>query len=122
MSSSKFTIAAFGVYVILTGLTLIFVPNLLLSVFGFAPTQEIWIRVLGVLALVLGYYYWACSMANAVGFFRATVIGRPMFALLCLGLVVFAGSPWQLIIFGLADLAGAVWTAVALRAEERDRV
>lgn len=121
MSSSKVSIAAFGVYVMLIGLTLILAPNLLLSVFGFPPTQEIWIRVLGALALVLGYYYWACAKANVVDFYRATIIGRPLFALLCVGLVAFAGSPWQLILFGLADVAGAMWTAAALRSEAAQR-
>jgi hypothetical protein len=117
MRSSSLSIKVFGIYVLLTGLTLIFVPNLLLSVFGFPPTQEIWIRVMGALATAVGYYYWACAKALDIKFFRATLVGRPIFAIVCFGLVGFAGAQWQLALFGLADLFGAAWTAVALRAE-----
>jgi hypothetical protein len=117
MRSSSLSIKVFGIYVFLTGLTLIFVPNLLLSVFGFPPTQEIWIRVMGALATAVGYYYLACANTLAIEFFRATLIGRPIFAIVCFGLVGFAGAQWQLALFGLADLLGAAWTAFALRAE-----
>lgn len=118
MKSSRLSIKVFGVYAFLTGLTLIFLPNLLLSVFGFPPTQEIWIRVMGALAVAIGYYYWACANALAVEFFRATLVGRSMFALVCFGLVGFSGAPWQIVLFGITDLLGAAWTAAALRAEK----
>jgi hypothetical protein len=117
MRSSSLSIKVFGIYVLLTGLTLIFVPNFLLPVFGFPPTQEIWIRVMGALATAVGYYYWACASTLAIEFFRATLVGRPIFAIVCFGLVGFAGAQWQLALFGLADLLGAAWTAVALHAE-----
>lgn len=119
MNSSAFSIKAFGVYVVLTGITLVLAPNLLLSLFGFAPTAEIWVRVVGALAMVVGYYYWACGVAGATAFFRATLVGRPLFCVLCLALVMFASAPWQLLLFGLVDLLGAGWTATALRAEAR---
>ena len=43
MQSASFTIKVFGVYVILTGLSLMLTPNLLLAVFGIPPTNEFWI-------------------------------------------------------------------------------
>ena len=119
MNSSAFSIKAFGAYVVLTGITLVAAPNLLLSLFAIAAATEIWVRVVGVLAVVLGYYYWACGAAGATAFFRATLVGRPLFAAICLGLVGFAGAPWQLLLFGAVDLAGAAWTAAALRGEAR---
>jgi hypothetical protein len=117
MQSSAFTIKIFGVYVVLTGIGLVLTPNLILGLFGFAPTSEIWVRVLGALAVILGYYYWACGTAGAKAFFKATIPGRVGFAALCVGLVVAAGAPLPLLAFGVVDLVGAAWTFLALRKE-----
>lgn len=119
MQSSSFTIKAFGVYVLLTGIALLVAPNLTLSPLGFAPTSEIWIRVLGALAAIVGYYYWACGAADAKAFFRATIPGRLGFCALCMALVALAGAPLPLLVFGLVDVLGAAWTFIALRNEER---
>ena len=74
MASAATTIKLFGVYVIMTGLTLLLTPNLLLALFGTPEAKEIWIRVLGALAIVVGYYYyWACAVGNARAFFAASV-------------------------------------------------
>jgi len=118
MQSSALTIKVFGVYVVLTGLGLLLAPNVILALFGFAPTTEVWIRVLGALAVIVGYYYWACGTAGAKPFFRATVPGRVGFCALCVALVVAADAPVPLLAFGVADLLGAAWTYLALRKEE----
>jgi len=119
MKSSAFTIKAFGAYVTLTGIALLVVPNLLLGMFGFPEAREIWVRVLGGLAVVVGYYYWRSGVDGATAFFRATLVGRPLFCALSIGLVIFAGAPWPLLLFGLVDLLGAGWTAMALRDEAK---
>jgi hypothetical protein len=117
MRSASISIKVFGIYVIVTGLTLMIAPNFLLALFGFVPAVEVWVRVLGVLAIVTGYYYWVCGAANARAFFVATITGRIGFFVLCLGLVWFAGAPTMLLAFGVVDVLGAAWTAVALRGE-----
>ncbi|GAB3639615.1 hypothetical protein [Spirosoma arcticum] len=43
------------VYVLISGLSLLFISNVLLTLFGFPPTNEPWIRVMGM--LVLAFYY-----------------------------------------------------------------
>ena len=117
MRSASLSIKVFGIYLIVTGLTLMVAPNFLLALFGFVPATEIWVRVLGVLAIVTGYHYWACGAANATAFFVATITGRLGFFVLCLGLVWFAEAPKMLLAFGVVDLLGAAWTAVALRSQ-----
>ncbi|TWO69922.1 hypothetical protein FN976_16355 [Caenimonas sedimenti] len=117
MGHTAFTIKAFGIYVVVTGLGLLLAPNLMLGMLGVPEAREVWIRVLGSLAIVVGYYYIACAAGNAHAFFRATIPGRIAFFALGVGLVLLAGAPWTLILFGLADLAGAAWTWSALRAE-----
>jgi hypothetical protein len=117
MGSAALSIKVFGVYAILTGLNLMIAPNLLLSTFGIPTTNEVWLRVVGVLALVIGYYYWACGVANAQAFLKATLFGRTLGFVLPVVLIFAASAPWQLALFGLVDLAGAAWTAAAMKAE-----
>ena len=119
MNSAALTVKVFGVYAALTGLGLLFAPNTLLPLLGFSPSMEIWVHVLGALALVVGYYYWACGVANARAFFVASVQGRMLFASACLALVAGADAPLALLALGGVDLAGAGWTLLALRNEAR---
>jgi hypothetical protein len=115
------SITVFGIYLALSGLSFIFIPNVILSLFGFAATAEVWIRVVGLLAAILGFYFLYSVRHSDHHFFRATVYARLTFFT---GLVLFAllgwGSP-MLVAFGLIDLAGAAWTWVALRAAEPSR-
>ena len=111
------TVKVFGTYILIAGACFAFIPNLLLSLLGFPAANEIWVRVLGVVAGVLGYYYLSSALANARYFFVASVYGRCIFCAGCFGLVLFANAPWQLMLFGFFDLAGAVWTKIALDRE-----
>jgi hypothetical protein len=112
------SITVFGIYLLLSGLSFILIPNLILPLFGFAPTTEVWIRVVGLLAAILGFYFLYSVRHADYHFFRATLYARLTFFT---GLVLMAllgwGSP-LLIAFGLIDLAGAAWTWMALRASE----
>jgi hypothetical protein len=114
MTSATLTIKTFGTYVLVTGFGLLLIPNLWLAPLGFPPTEEIWVRVLGLVACILGMYYWTCALANLRPFFVASVYGRFLFCAGCVGLFLFADAPWQLLIFGAIDLAGAAWTKWAL--------
>jgi hypothetical protein len=52
---------------------------------------------------------------DLVPYIRATVWGRIGFAVLLGGLVIASVMPKSLLLFAAIDVAGAVWTAVALR-------
>ena len=56
-------------------------------------------------------------MANDRAFFAASVYGRSIFFIGCVGLVVLASAPWQIVLFGVVDLVGAAWTKLALSKE-----
>ena len=120
MSRTAFTIKAFGVYLLLLGLGLIVVPNLLLSLLGMPQTREVWIRVLGVVVVNVGIYYWAAAASEALAFFRASVYARPL-VLVCFAAFALLGlaSP-VLVLFGAVDAAGALWTWLTLRSEKRE--
>jgi hypothetical protein len=115
VSRAARTIAAFGVYCVAVGAVLILVPNLFLGALGLEPTREPYIRVLGVVLVVLGFYYVAAARSEAVVFFRWTVWGRPIVLAAFIGLVLAGAAPPVLILFGVVDAAAAAWTALALR-------
>jgi hypothetical protein len=115
MTPAARSIVYFGVYVFLTGLVLLLVPNVLLSIFGLGSTTEVWIRVLGSVVTVLGAYYVVMGRAEATAFFKATVWGRSWIFVSFLGLVAIGMAKPPLVLFGVVDLLGAIWTWRALK-------
>ncbi|SDD13684.1 hypothetical protein SAMN05428966_103297 [Massilia sp. PDC64] len=117
MSKATFSARVFAIYVFAVSTVLVVAPNVLLSVFGIAPTHEVWIRLVGVLAFNIGIYAWVC--AGSPAFLEASVYTR---ALVCAASVAFAllgfVSP-LIVLFGLVDLAGGIWTWLALKADAR---
>jgi len=117
MTAAATSVFSFGCYLVINGLTLMLAPNLLLSWFGLASTNDPWIRVLGVVVFVLGLYYASAGRQGLVPFFRWTIWGRALVLVLFIALVAAGMAPTQLIVFGLIDAVGAMWTAFAMRAK-----
>lgn len=117
MNRAARSVRYFGVYVMVLGVLLMTVPNVLLSIFSIPPVTDVWIRVVGVLAFNIGVYYWFAAPAGSRDFFMSTVLARG-FVLVAFGAFVGLGlvSP-LLILFALVDVAGAVWTWLALRGD-----
>jgi hypothetical protein len=92
---------------------LIVIPNVLAGVFGIPPTDEPWIRMLGLLVLGLAGYYLVAARSELTVFFQASVTGR---VLIGAGLIVIVSlwGYWMAVVFGLTDIAGALWTRAAL--------
>lgn len=114
MSNAAKSILAFGIYLALIGLVFLVVPNTPLALFGFPTTNEPWIRVVGLLTVILAYYYIRAAYDEADPFFRWTVYGRPILTVGFIIFVVLGLAPPTLIIFGLPDLLGAIWTGLIL--------
>ena len=115
MSKAAMSLRIFGVYLMLLGVTLVTVPNLLLPIFGLAPTGEAWIRVVGVLAFNISIYYWFAAPSEWRPLFVASIFARVM-VLAAFTLFVMLGLAKPiLILFGAVDAAGGLWTWLALR-------
>ena len=115
MHPASNSVRYFGLYAIATGIGLVLAPALVLSPLGIAVPTEIWIRVVGAIAIPLGYYYWVCGSNDAVAFFRASIHGRIIFAATVVLLITVFSAPKQMLLFAAIDLAGAAWTARGLR-------
>jgi hypothetical protein len=109
----------FGLYLTVLGLALVLAPNMLLPLFGFPKTNEVWIRVVGMLLFFLSFYYIMSARSELKDFFQWTVYARSMVIVF---LALFVSMNWVkpiLLLFGVIDLAAAIWTEVALRADRR---
>lgn len=114
MSNTAKSIYYYSFYLFAIGLGMIAIPNVLLGLFGFSPTNEIWIRMLGLFTLTVGIYYLYSSRKEQVEFFKATVMGRLFFFVGTCLLVLFFVAPPTLILIGSVDLVGAIFTLAAL--------
>ncbi len=118
MKKSSTSILVFGVYLLGMGLGLTLVPNVVIGTLGFPVTDEIWIRVLGVVTLVLAFYYISATRADLKTFAQWTVPAR-IGVFVAFAAFVVAGFVGPIMIaLGSVDLLGALWTGWALRAEK----
>ena len=99
------------------GSVLVAAPNLMLSFFGIPETHEVWIRVVGVLVLSVGYLDFMASCSELLVFFRWSVTARLAVLVFFVAFVALGFAPLILVLFGAIDAAGAIWTAVCLRAD-----
>ena len=115
MSATARSIFYYSFYMMGMGLGLYFLPNLILGLFGFTPTTDIWVRMLGLLAFCTGMLYFYSARTNQTGFFRITVPERILFFLGTLTLVILFDVTPLLAAVGSVDLLGALWTGLTLR-------
>ena len=116
MNSQRYTsLLVQAIYVILTGLQLIFVPNMLLGMFGFDGTSEIWIKALGIVVLPLSAVYYAISKQGNREVVFSTIISRGFVGVGFILLVLSGQAKSSLILFAGVDIATAVWTWLELK-------
>ncbi len=115
MSYPARTLFGFGCYLLALGVALLLFPNALLGLFGVAPTVEVWIRVLGMLVLFFGAYDMLAALSELDAFMRWLVPVRASVIVFFAVFVLLGYAPAVLLLFGLIDLVGAVWTWIALR-------
>ena len=122
MNKSAFSIFVWGLYEVGVGLGFLFIPNVLLPIFGFPMTAEVWIRVIGLIILTLALYHVHCARNHAVPFFQITIPGRGLFAIGLIALVATGFAGPGLILFAVIEVLGAAWTWWTLRTEQAETV
>lgn len=109
------TMAVWTGYVLVLGASLLLIPNAILSIFQIDHTDEVWIRVVGMLLIGYGMYYWTAVRAEFTALYEMSVWAR-WSIVVALVVLAFTVGPWQLVLFAAVDLIGGLWTFLALRA------
>lgn len=110
------SVQAFGIYLLLAGAALLLVPALLLAPVGLPVPADVWIRMVGLLALCLGAGDLLAVKSGFVAWYAFTVWRRVLAGLAMLGFIALGLAPLALGLFAGIDLLAAGWTAWALRA------
>lgn len=114
MSSSRISIFSWSIYILATAAALLLVPDNFTDLFGLDATDEIWIRVAGVIAGVLGIFYLGAAIHRARWMYWYSVPAR-IGSGVALAILAVTEGVWQLWGFATMDILGAGWTFVALR-------
>ena len=115
MTAAAKSVYYFGFYLYVVGLILIFIPNIFLNAIQMPETNEVWIRVVGVLAFLIGFYYHRTGATNNISFFKLTIPTRILVFVAFMSFVLLKYISMILIGFGAIDLLGAIWTWTALK-------
>ncbi len=118
MSKAAKSVFIYGIYLFLSALVMLFIPNEMMSVFDFPVPEgsDIFIRFTGMVFFFLAFYYIQAARRELTEFMRWTVYTRSMVILFFIGFVVIGGAPPLVVVGGVVDLLAALWTASALRA------
>ena len=122
MSSAARSLMVFAAYLATLGPLLITVPDILIAPFGFPEIQDVWIRVVGAIVVCLAFYYWTAAKYDLTPFIRATVQVRGSMAFVFAGFVFMEWAPPTMLIFGLVDLFGALWTHLCMRRDALEQL
>ena len=115
MSAAGKTLFAFGIYAVAAGAGLVLMPDVVLGILGFPPAGDGWIRVVGTLAVFVGIYHMVAARNELRAYIAASVWVRLAFASTLAVLVAASLMPPPLLMLAAVDVAGAIWTAFALR-------
>jgi hypothetical protein len=114
-SAAARSLLAFGVYLCGAGALLIVAPAVVLTPLAIPVPADVWIRMVGLLALCLGASDLVAARAGFEPLIRLSVWRRAVAGLLMFGFVAVGMAPLGLAVLAAVDLAAAAWTALALR-------
>lgn len=109
------TIYLFGFYPLLAGLSMIIAPALPLQLLGWPIEGLDWIRMLGVVTMIVGYYYLQLGRNDVLTFCKYSAQMRLLIPLVFTGMVFAFGMNPLYIALTAVDFLGGVWTWRALR-------
>lgn len=115
MSKAAFTIRAFGIYFLILGVILMLAPNALLTLSFMPPTDEVWIRVVGLVVFNIGVYYIFAAKSEATAIFQASVYTRTLVLIAFTAFWLAGLAQPMLVVYGAVDFAGGLWTWRALK-------
>ena len=114
MNAVNLSVFVWGIYIIVLGSCMLFIPNKALPLFGYDKPKDFWVRVFGLVVIALGYYYIAAAIKDIDQFFWITVYGRYAVVIGYLALVASKKAKKALITTAVIEAGGATWTMITL--------
>lgn len=108
------SLLVFGAYALIMGLVLLLLPEQGLPLFGFSENGGTWVHVLGFVLCCSAYYYLWAGRSGSRRFAQLTVHTRLASPLVMLVLLALGKVDHMVLLFGIVDAFGGVWTAAAL--------
>jgi hypothetical protein len=118
MSNAAKSILVHGIYLLGLGVVMVTIPNVPLKIVGLAETNEVWVRVVGMMSLALGYYFVQAARKELTDFFRSTLLTRSLAMVFFILFVAMRFAPINLLLLIAVDPVFIIWTALALRSSE----
>jgi hypothetical protein len=115
MTKAAKSVYYFGYYLLGLGLLITVFPNFMLQTFFLPPTDEVYIRVTGVLVFNIGLYYVAGAPSNYLPLLKVSVVTRCIVLGAFVVFVLLDFAQPALIPLGIVDFLGAMWTWWELR-------
>jgi hypothetical protein len=114
LSKTSISIIVYSIYLGTGGLGMALIPNTMLGLLGVPPTQEVWIRLFGFLALVLAVKGINGALLGLIPVMQLDVYTRTCFSVFLTVLIVIGLAPRILFLFAGIDFVAAVWTEVTI--------
>ncbi len=109
---------SFGFWVMACGLSLMFLPGMCLKVVGITSSSDIMVRVFGTVLFYMAIFYMVAGRHSThQALYRASVYTRFSAPLFVGGFVLLTHANPLIVLLTVGDAAGALWTALALRAD-----
>lgn len=117
MTKSAVSLFCMGIYGLCLGLSLITIPNTIITLFHLPQINEGWARLIGILAIVISVYDMYFGKQNILPMIKLSMYVRFAFAIATILLVAFKQLPLGILFAGGIDAIGGLWTMLALQSE-----
>jgi hypothetical protein len=115
------SIYAFGIYIAITGVVLMLIPQVLFNALQLSGSPNIWVRLLGIALSALGYYYIKAAKDQNLEFIEGTVPVRiGQFFLVGL-LLILNGGPFILLAVSAVELCFGVRSLILLKSMKQEK-
>lgn len=115
MSRAALTLLIYSAGFGAAGIGLMLAPNLVLPLFGFPPTQEVWIHIIGLLMVSLASYDILAAQREIGPIIELSVPGRLFAGAVMIGTWALGMVGAGILFFAAVDIIGAIATMTALR-------
>lgn len=110
MSRISKSIFIFGIYSLLMGIVLLFLPNMILPLFNLPVSGEPWLNLLGFVLMCSSYYYIRSAISRNIEFALYSTHTRFAAPLVVAYLISSGKADWHFLSFGIVDGLGGLWT------------